>query len=89
MDEATNSITKGFPCELLYADDLVLTAKSQVKVVEMSESWISAMELRGLKINVIKSKLMISAKKIKHQHQQDSIHAIYAIVVLVSTPPNV
>ena len=63
MEEATKSIRKGDPWELLYADDLVLTAESRVAVAEMFDDWSSAMELRGLKVNIGKTKLLVSGKK--------------------------
>ena len=63
MEEATKAVRKGDPWELLYADDLVLTAESKHDVEEMFSAWSSAMELRGLKINVDKTKLLISGKE--------------------------
>lgn len=63
MEEATKSIRKGDPWELLYADDLVLTAESREAVKEMFDAWSSAMELRGLKVNIGKTKLLVSGKK--------------------------
>ena len=63
LEEATKSIRKGDPWELLYADDLVLTAESKVAVVQMFDAWSSAMEVRGLKINIGKTKLLVSGKK--------------------------
>ena len=63
MEEATKSIRKGDPWELLYADDLVLTAESKEAVEQMFDAWSSAMELRGLKINIGKTKLLVSGKK--------------------------
>ena len=63
MEEATKSIRKSNPCELLYADDLVLTAEFKEAVEDTFDAWSSAMELRGLKINIDKTKLMVSEKK--------------------------
>ena len=63
MEEATKSIRRGDPWELLYADDLVLTAESRQEMEEMLITWSNAMELRGLKINIAKTKLLVSGKK--------------------------
>ena len=63
MEEATKSIRKGNPWELLYADDLVLRAESKEGVEEMLDAWSSAMELRGLKVNINNTKLLVSRKK--------------------------
>ena len=62
-EEATKSIRKGDPWELLYAEDLVLTAESKVAVEDMFDAWSSAMELGGLKVNIAKTKLLLSEKK--------------------------
>ena len=63
MEETTKHCRRGDPWELLYADDLVLTADSKQRVEEIFNEWRSAMELRGLKINVAKTKLLISGKE--------------------------
>ena len=63
MEEATRDVRKGDPWELLYADDLVLTAESRETVLEMFMDWSRAMELRGMKVNIGKTKLLVSGKK--------------------------
>ena len=63
LEESTKHCRRGDPWELLYADDLVLTADTKEGVEEMFNEWRSAMELRGLKINVAKTKLLISGKE--------------------------
>ena len=62
MEEATESIRKVDPWELQYADDLVLSAESRQEVEEMLITWSTAMELRGLKINITNTKLLASGK---------------------------
>ena len=54
MEETTRECRKGASWEMLYADDLVLTAESKDKVKSMFMKWRGAMELRGLKINMKK-----------------------------------
>ena len=44
-EEATKSIRKGYPWELLCADDLVLSAESRQEEEDMLITWNSAMEL--------------------------------------------
>ena len=63
MKEATKSIRKGDPWELLYANDLVLTAESKDAVELMFDAWSSALELRGLKVNIGLTKLLVSRKQ--------------------------
>ncbi|MEL6804521.1 MAG: reverse transcriptase domain-containing protein, partial [Bacteroidota bacterium] len=63
MEEATKDVRIGDPWELLYADDLVLTAESRDGVLKMFNDWSRAMELRGMKVNIGKTKLLVSGKK--------------------------
>ena len=60
---------KGTPWELLYADDLVLTAESEEEVKEMFNRWKVGMERRGLKINLGKTKFMKTGKEAKEKVQ--------------------
>ena len=63
MEETTKECRRGDPWELLYADDLVLTADTKEGVEAIFNEWQSAMERRGLKVNVAKTKLLISGKE--------------------------
>ena len=45
MEEATRECRKGAPWEILYVDNLVLTAESKDEVKSMFMKWRSAMEL--------------------------------------------
>ena len=63
MEEATKLCRRGDPWDLLYADDLVLTAESKEEVMEMFHGWREAMARCGMKINVPKTKLLISGKE--------------------------
>jgi len=60
MDELTKDIRKGVPWELMFADDLALTEESQLEVMGVFEDWKAAMEAKGLKINMEKTKLMVT-----------------------------
>ena len=62
MEEATKLCRNGDPWELLYADDLVLTAESRQEVMEMFNLWRNAIARCGVKINIPKTKLQISSK---------------------------
>ena len=63
MEEATKLCRRGDPWDLLYADDLVLTAESKEEVMEVFHRWRIAMERCGMKINIPKTKLLISGKE--------------------------
>lgn len=59
MEDAKKAARDGVPWELLYADDLVLTAEG---VGDMFNRWKTGMEQRGIKINTEKTKLMVGGK---------------------------
>ena len=60
MDILSEDCKDGLLYELLYADDLVLTAHSMQELQKKFESWRVALESRGLRINVGKTKIMVS-----------------------------
>lgn len=59
MDVVTREVREGLPWELLYADDLVLMANSEVELKEKIVSWKASMEAKGLKMNAGKTKVMV------------------------------
>ena len=60
MEEATKHCRRGVPWDVLYADDLAITAETREEAVEEFITWKSAMECRGLKVNIEKTKLLVS-----------------------------
>ena len=52
LEEATKLARRDGSWELLYADDLVLTAESKEEVTDIFNRWQEGMEQRGLKINM-------------------------------------
>ena len=69
LDEISRDCRKGDPWELLYADDLVLTAETKEEVVSMFERWRTAMERRGLKVNLEKTKVLVTGKPIETRRE--------------------
>ena len=67
MEEATKECRKGGPWELLYADDLVLTAETKEEVVEMFKQWRGGMEKQGLKLSMNKTKYLVTGKESKEK----------------------
>ena len=63
LEEATRECRGEGPWELLYADDLVLTAETKEEVTTMFNRWKAAMERRGLKINMSKTMVMTTGKE--------------------------
>ena len=60
VDVATNKINEGVLQEILYADDIVLTTESMAEPQETFHGWKSALESKGLKVNLMKTKVMVS-----------------------------
>ena len=63
MEEVAKECRRGVPWDMLYADDLVLTAETKEEVLEQFNRWKSAMESRGLKVNLGKTKILVSGKE--------------------------
>ena len=49
--------------KLQYAKDLILTAESREKVVGIFRRWKEALEKRGMKVNLSKTKLLVTGKE--------------------------
>jgi hypothetical protein len=66
MEEITKSLRSGPPWELLYADDIVLTAESESELFQKFKAWKTGLAEHGLKVNDTKTKLLVSggAKKV-------------------------
>ena len=63
MEEAARDCRGLAPWEMLYADDLVITGVSREAVSERFIAWKEALEKRGLRINMSKTKFMISGRE--------------------------
>ena len=49
--------------EILYVDDLVIMAKTEEDLQRRIFEWLNSMERGGLKVNVDKTEIMVSAKR--------------------------
>lgn len=67
MEEATKLARGDGLWELLYANDLELTAESREEVTDMFNRWKEGMEQRGLKINMEKTKLMMTRNEARER----------------------
>ena len=61
MEALSRDFRHGFPWEMLYADDLVITADNLDDLRERFGIWKTGLENRGLRINVKKTKIMHSS----------------------------
>ena len=59
MDVVMNVIKEGVLQEILYTDDIVLIAESMAELQENVYGWISALDSKGLKVNLLKTKVVV------------------------------
>ena len=60
FDLVTNEIKEGMLQEILYADDVVLIAETMTEWQEKFYGWKSVLESKGLKVNLMKTNVMVS-----------------------------
>ena len=60
IDEVTENARKGWMKQILYADDLVLMGETMEELRENFDEWIEAFETKGMRVNLGKTKLMVS-----------------------------
>ena len=60
MEALSREFRTGVPWELLYADDLVIIADSLEECISKVKAWKAKLEAKGLRVNLPKTKLMIS-----------------------------
>ena len=58
MDRMTDDIIEEAPWTMMFADDIVLCSEIKERVEEKLESWIYALERRGMKVNRKKTEYM-------------------------------
>ena len=61
LEALSKEFRMGCPWELLYADDLVIISESLEELLERLNRWKTGMEAKGLRVNMGKTKVMISA----------------------------
>ena len=61
MEVLSRHFRTGCPWELLYADDLVITAETRDELLEKFCVWKTNLESKGLRVIVGKTKIMVSA----------------------------
>ena len=61
VDLSMESARNGLMSEMLYEDDLVLTSETMEGLREKFWKWKAALESKGLKVNLRKSKVVVSA----------------------------
>ena len=72
MQEAARAARGERLWDLLYADDLVITAESEEEAVRKFGVWKREMATRGLKVNINKTKLMVMGRELAVRPQRGS-----------------
>ena len=60
IDEVTENARKGWMMQILYADGLVLRGKTMEELRENFSEWREAFESKRMRVNLGKTKLMVS-----------------------------
>jgi len=64
LEALTQGFRSGCPYEMMYADDLVIAGRSMDELMVRFESWRRGLEAGGLKVNVQKTKVLVSGRDI-------------------------
>ena len=64
LEALSRDIRMGCPEELLYADDLALISETLQGLTEKLNLWKATMESKGLKVNLGKTKVMVSGRNV-------------------------
>ena len=62
MEALSREFRVALPSELLYADNLVLTAQTEDDLIKRLNEWKDSMEKKGMRVNMNKTKVMISGE---------------------------
>ena len=60
LEALSREFRTGCPWELLYADDLMISAESMEELLVKLKTWKAEMESKGLRVNMGKTKIMVS-----------------------------
>jgi len=62
MEALSREFRVALPWELLYADDLVVIAETEHDLIKRLNEWKNNVENRGMRVNMNKTKVMISGR---------------------------
>ena len=60
LEALSREFRTGCPLELLYADDLMISAESMEELLVKLKTWKTEMEKKGMRVNIGKTKIMVS-----------------------------
>jgi len=65
MEALSREFRVALPWELLYTDDLVVRAETEERLIKRLNEWKDFVENRGMRVNMNKTKVLISGKRQK------------------------
>ena len=65
MEALSREFRVALPWELLYADDLVVITETEEDLIKKLNEWKNNMENKGMRVNMNKTKVMISEERQK------------------------
>ena len=65
MEAISREFRVALPWELLYADDLAVIAETEKELIKRLNEWKDNMESKGMRVDMNKTKVMISGKRQK------------------------
>jgi len=71
MEALSREFRVDLPCELLYADDLVVISETEDDLIKRHNKWKDNVESKGMRVNMNKTKVMISGAQQKVTQQAD------------------
>ena len=74
MEALSGEFRVGCPWELLYADDLAITAETLDSLRDKLKKWKDVLELKGLKVNIGKTKITCSSHDAKKPIRKSANH---------------
>jgi len=63
MEAISREFRVAVPWELLYADDLAVTAETEEELIKRHSDWKDNVESKGVRVNMNKTKVMISGER--------------------------
>ena len=78
------SFRTGTPWELLYADDLVISAETEEGLKMKLNKWKTEMEAKGLRVNMGKTKIMVSGVNLRTLKDYCIVYSYFNSVLLLA-----
>jgi len=84
MEAISREFRVSLPWELLYADDLAVIAETEEELIKRLNEWQDNVESKGMRVNMNKTKVMISGERQKVRQKAEDGHVGSAVKVLVA-----